>query len=112
MTGRFRFAGDMSLVKVASTSDVPADSVLEVMVDGTPFALCNVSGRLTAVSGTCPHRGGPLGQGAIHGSNVVCPWHAWEWNCATGENDMDPNQKVGTYELKEEGGDIFLNLPA
>jgi nitrite reductase/ring-hydroxylating ferredoxin subunit len=40
---------------------------------------------------------------------VVCPWHAWEWNCSTGEDDMDPSKKVITCEVKVEGGDIFLN---
>jgi nitrite reductase (NADH) small subunit len=102
----------MALVKVASLGDVKENSVNEVMVGNTPYAVCNVGGKITALLGICPHRGGPLGQGAIHGQYVVCPWHAWEWNCATGENDMDPTKKVATYEVKIEGGDIFLNLPA
>ena len=102
----------MPLHKVAQLSQLPADSVTEVTVGDAFYAICNVAGRVTALAGTCPHRGGPLGQGAIHGQYVVCPWHAWEWNCATGENDMDPTKKVATYEVKIEGGDIFLNLPA
>ena len=99
-------------MKVASAAELAADSVIEVMVGDTPFAICNVGGKITALSGICPHRGGPLGQGAIHGSNVVCPWHAWEWNCATGENDMDATRIVATCEVNIEGGDILLNLPA
>lgn len=102
----------MALVKVASVGDVHQDSVHEVMVGKTPYAICNVGGKITALLGICPHRGGPLGQGAIHGEYVVCPWHAWEWNCSTGENDMDPTKKVATYEVKVEGGDILLDLPA
>ena len=102
----------MPFVKVAPTAGVEADSVTEVLVGDTPYAICNVGGRITALIGVCPHRGGPLGQGAINGSNVVCPWHAWEWNCATGENDMDPGKRVATCEVKIEGGDVFLNLPA
>lgn len=102
----------MPLVKVASASQLEADSVTEILVGDTPYAICNVGGRITALYGVCPHRGGPLGQGAISASNVVCPWHAWEWNCATGANDMDPATKVATCEVKIEGDDIFLNLPA
>jgi nitrite reductase/ring-hydroxylating ferredoxin subunit len=101
----------VALVKVASLADVHEDSVHEVMVGNTPYAVCNVGGKITALLGICPHRGGPLGQGAIHGQYVVCPWHAWEWNCATGENDMDPTKKVATCEVKIEGGDVLLNLP-
>jgi nitrite reductase/ring-hydroxylating ferredoxin subunit len=99
-------------VKVAPAAGIQADSVTEVLVGDTPYAICNVGGKITALLGICPHHGGPLGQGAINGSNVVCPWHAWEWNCATGENDMEPAKRVATCEVKIEGGDIFLNLPA
>ena len=102
----------MPFVKVGSAAGLGTDSVMEVLVGGTPYAICNVGGKVTALLGVCPHRGGPLGQGAIYGSNVVCPWHAWEWNCATGENDMDASMKVATCEVKVEGGDIFLDLPA
>jgi nitrite reductase (NADH) small subunit len=102
----------MPFVKVASVSELAGDSVIEVLVGDTPFAICNVGGKISALSGICPHRGGPLGQGAIHDANVVCPWHAWEWNCATGENDMDSTKKVAACEVNVQGGDIFLNLPA
>ena len=102
----------MPFVKVAPAAGLAADSVTEVLVGDTPYAVCNVGGKITALSGICPHRGGPLGQGAINGSNVVCPWHAWEWNCVTGENDMDPSVKVATCEVKIEAGEIFLNVPA
>jgi nitrite reductase (NADH) small subunit len=101
----------MSLVKVASLSQLPADSVTEVTVGADVYALCNVGGRVTALSGTCLHRGGPLGQGALHGNYVVCPWHAWEWDCQTGANDFDPSQKVATYAIQVEGDDILLEVP-
>jgi len=101
----------MALVKVASLSNLPVNSVAEVTVNGEPYALCNVSGRVTALSGTCLHRGGPLGQGVISGNHVVCPWHLWEWDTETGANDYDPTQKVATCPLKVEGDDILLEVP-
>ncbi|HUJ23917.1 MAG TPA: Rieske 2Fe-2S domain-containing protein [Bryobacteraceae bacterium] len=102
----------MPFVKVGSAEGLEADSVIEVLVGETPYAICNVGGSITALHGVCPHRGGPLGQGAIHGKNLVCPWHAWEWDCATGENDMNPASKVATCQVKIDNGDIFLDLPA
>lgn len=101
----------MPFVKVARLSQLPANSLTEVVVGGDPYALCNIDGRVTAISGTCLHRGGPLGQGALHGNNVVCPWHAWEWNCQTGANDFNPSQKVATYAVQLEGDDILLEVP-
>jgi nitrite reductase (NADH) small subunit len=99
------------LVKVAELSQLPADSVTEVTAGDAFYAICNVAGRVTALAGTCPHRGGPLGQGAIDGNYVVCPWHAWQWDCVTGANDFDTTQHVGTYEVRVAGDDVLIEIP-
>ena len=101
----------MPLVKVAALSQLPAGSVTEVAVGNDTYAICHVDGRVTALSGTCLHRGGPLGQGAIHGNHVVCPWHAWEWDCRTGVNEFDQDQKMPTYPVRIEGENILIDIP-
>src|SRR3954451_22211370 len=101
----------MPLVKVAQLSQLPPDSVTEVALGDDFYALCNVGGRVTALSGVCLHRGGPLGQGAIHASHVVCPWHAWAFDCFTGANDFDPTRKVARFDVQVVGDDVLLNLP-
>jgi len=100
----------MAFVKVLSLAELPPDSVVEVMVGGFPIAVCHAGGEVRALGGICPHQGGPLGQGAINGENVTCPWHAWEFNCATGENDFDPETRVRTYPVKIEGSDILVDF--
>ncbi|PWU06668.1 MAG: hypothetical protein C5B51_11920 [Terriglobia bacterium] len=101
----------MPFVKVGRVSDLPENSVMEVSVGEDLYAVCNVRGNLTALAGTCLHQGGPLGQGQLAEGRVICPWHAWEWDCRTGENPDDPAQRVATYEIKVEGGEILLQVP-
>jgi len=101
----------MPLIKVGNLSQLPADSVTEVMVDGNPYAICNVQGTLHALSGVCLHQGGPLGQGQLADGRVICPWHAWEFDCRTGANDFNPELRVATYEVKVEGDEILLQVP-
>lgn len=101
----------MPFVKVADARELPPNSVLEIFVDAEPVALCNIDGRIHALSGTCPHRGGPLGQGAINGASVTCPWHAWDFDCRTGENDFDPTQRVAVYAVKMQDGEILVEVP-
>ena len=100
----------MALVKVASVGAVPSGEMIEVKVGERVLALCNVEGRLHAIEGTCPHLDGPLGQGALHGNTVVCPWHAWEFDCRTGENDRNPDVKLATFPVRVEGDDIVIEL--
>jgi nitrite reductase/ring-hydroxylating ferredoxin subunit len=101
----------MAFVKVGSVSQLPPGSVLEADVEGNMYAVCNADGSLHALDGICPHAGGPLGQGALHGTMLVCPWHAWEYDCRTGVNDFDATVKVATFPVKVEGSDILIDLP-
>jgi len=98
----------MSLVKVARLSDLPPGSVTEVLVGRNTFAICNVDGVVRALDGVCIHRGGPLGHGQLHDGRLVCPFHLWEFDCATGEYDYDPSKRVATYRVVVEGDDILI----
>jgi nitrite reductase/ring-hydroxylating ferredoxin subunit len=100
----------MAFVKVLSLAQLPPDSAVEVMIDASPIALCHVGGEVRALEGVCPHQGGPLGHGTIAGDNVACPWHGWEFNCATGRNDFDPETRLRTYSVKIENGDILVDV--
>ncbi|MBV8842924.1 MAG: Rieske (2Fe-2S) protein [Bryobacterales bacterium] len=101
----------MAFVKVGSVSQLTPGSVLEAEIAGNSYAICNVDGELHALDGVCPHAGGPLGQGALHGATLVCPWHAWEYDCRTGANDFDPDVKVECFPVKVEGGEILIDVP-
>lgn len=101
----------MPFVKVATLAQVPENSVLEVSVGEHLYAICNVDGTVTALSGVCLHEGGPLGQGNIADGRVICPWHGWEFDCRTGANPDNPAERVGTYQVKVEGADILLQVP-
>jgi nitrite reductase/ring-hydroxylating ferredoxin subunit len=37
----------------------------------------------------CPHLGGPLFQGTLHGDSVTCPWHLWRFDLRSGAR-VDP----------------------
>lgn len=101
----------MPFVKVAALSALPPGSVTEVLVNHHPYAICNVNGVVRVLDGVCIHRGGPLGQGQVHDGRIVCPFHLWEFDCASGEYDFDPSKRVQTYEVKVEGDDILIEAP-
>jgi nitrite reductase/ring-hydroxylating ferredoxin subunit len=101
----------MAFRKVGSLASLPPGSLTQIDVGEETIALCNAGGELHALDGICPHAGGPLGQGALHGTTLVCPWHAWEYDCVTGENDRNPNVRLPKFAVKVEGDDILLDLP-
>jgi nitrite reductase/ring-hydroxylating ferredoxin subunit len=106
----------MAFVKLAEVSQVPEGSALHVEVGDASHrcdavAICNVEGTLHAMDGICPHAGGPLGEGALHGRFLVCPYHGWAFDCVTGLNAEDDVLQQARFKVKVEGKDILVDLP-
>ena len=101
----------MALRKIATLSGLPPGSLIQVDAGEETLAVCNAGGEVHALDGICPHAGGPLGHGALHGTTLVCPWHAWEYDCVTGENDRTPELRLDKFAVHVEGDDILVDLP-
>jgi nitrite reductase (NADH) small subunit len=92
-------------------ADLPPGQSIEVMSGETPYLVCNTGGQIHGLEGTCPHHGAPLSGGALNGNYVVCPWHAWEFDCRTGECSFDASQRLAKYPVTVENGELILHLP-
>jgi NAD(P)H-dependent nitrite reductase small subunit len=97
-------------VPVMAAGDLGPGQAREVTVDGQPVAIFNVDGSFHALTSRCPHRGGPLGQGFVEGSQVSCPWHNWTFDVTTGENVVSADMKVPRHEVKVEDGQVYVKL--
>lgn len=95
-------------VNVCKKGDVPEGCGKTVDVKGKPVAIFNVEGNFYAISDTCVHRGGPLGEGELDGKTVVCPWHGWRYDVTTGENELNPSVSVQRYQIKVDGDDVLV----
>jgi len=82
-----------------------------VEADGKDLALFNVDGAYYALDNACSHRGGPLGEGDLEGTTVVCPWHAWRWDVTTGANVNNPAVKMACFPVTVEGDLVWAELP-
>jgi nitrite reductase (NADH) small subunit len=66
-------------------------------------------GQVFATQPTCPHRGGPLADGVIGASKIVCPLHSFTFSLVTGEPLNSACQKLRTYPVAlSAAGDIVL----
>jgi nitrite reductase/ring-hydroxylating ferredoxin subunit len=72
----------LDFIKVAAVSDIREGEMKIVFNELAVVA--NVQGRFHAFGNVCPHAAGPLGEGFLDGHIVECPWHAAQWDVATG----------------------------
>src|SRR5882672_10179896 len=68
------------------------------------------TGEVFATEAECPHRKGPLADGLLGGTTLVCPLHGRKFDLTTGAS-LDGNCAVKTYAARaHENGQIFVDL--
>lgn len=97
-------------VTVANTTELTAGTGIVAEVNGKSLAVFNVAGTFHVIDNTCIHRGGPLGEGALEGEVVTCPWHGWEYNVKTGVSVNNPSACVASYPVVIEGDEVKVDL--
>jgi nitrite reductase/ring-hydroxylating ferredoxin subunit len=106
---------------VATVDEIPPGARKIVTVHGRSIGVFNVGGEYFALLNRCPHQGGPLCEGKLHGllrssgpgeyvysrpgEILRCPWHGWEYDLRTGQSWWDPRSvRVRAYEVSVEAG--------
>lgn len=100
----------VEFVKVAKVADIPADTGKFVEVGGKEIALFRVGDKVYATTNVCPHQGGPLAEGTMDGTAIVCPWHSWVFDVTTGVSPVMPQVRIETYPVKVEGDDVYVQV--
>lgn len=80
------------------------------LVKAKEIALFRQKDKVYALDNVCPHRGGPLGEGALDGDEVICPWHAWSFDLKTGACLAAPDIRQGVYAVKIEGDEVLVDV--
>ena len=91
---------------VARVEDVPPGTVRHVRAGDIQIALARVGDEFFATEGACLHLKGPLGHGDLEGRVLTCPWHGWQYDVRTGENEFDHAIRLETYEVVVEDGEV------
>jgi nitrite reductase (NADH) small subunit len=100
-----------NFIKLTAVSNLPGpNEAKEFPCGDKEICVANVNGAFSAMDNICLHRGGPLGQGTIENGKIICPWHAWAWDPATGEASHTSSVKVAVYPMKNENGDVLVEI--
>ena len=89
-------------------TQIPLGEGREFLVKGMPVAVFRTRHGVFATQALCPHRDGPLIDGLIGGTTLMCPLHAWKFDLSTGEA-VTGSCGLTTYSVRvTEQGDVML----
>ena len=101
----------MAFTRIISQAHLPTtNEARDFPCNGKTICIVNVWGKLTAMDNECLHQGGSLGQGMVEDGKVICPWHAWKYDPKTGVAVDHPDQKLKTYPIKVENGEVYIDI--
>ncbi len=70
---------------IGPLSLIPVGEGRRFEVRGTPVAVFHTrAGQVFATQADCPHQGGPLADGLVGGSTLICPLHERAFDLPTG----------------------------
>jgi|688.fasta_scaffold42498_2 nitrite reductase (NADH) small subunit len=102
-------------IDVGADIEVPRRGARRVRTPSGDIAVFRTGdGAIYALRDRCPHKGGPLSQGIVHGASVTCPLHGWTIDLASGEPTGADQGKgcTPTLAVKVVEGRVLVAAPA
>ena len=97
--------------KVALLEEIPVLGSRVVATRQGDIALFRTEGdEVFALHDKCPHKGGPLSQGIVHGKKVTCPLHGWNIGLEDGNAIAPDVGCAGKLTAKLENGVVYLRI--
>ena len=102
----------MPFVKVADAEAIAVGQGTLVENGDAVVAVFNAgSGRFYACGAICPHEDGPLAEGWLEADAVVCPWHGFDFDLATGRCRVAEGLSIPVYPTRVRDGVVEVELP-
>jgi nitrite reductase (NADH) small subunit len=98
-------------IEVAHLDDIPRQGARVIKTAAGEIAIFRtVDDEIFALRDKCPHKGGPLSQGIVHGKKVACPLHDWKINLDTGIAVAPDVGCAARYPVQVVEGRVSLSL--
>ena len=98
-------------VYVCRIDELPPLGARVIARPGVDVAVFRTDGdKVFALDDRCPHKGGPLSQGIVHGDRVSCPLHGWNIGLEDGHAVAPDVGSCSKFDVKVVGGEVFLSV--
>ena len=97
-------------IDIGALDDIPRQGARLVKTAAGCVAVFRAADdHVFALDDRCPHKGGPLSEGIVHGHSVTCPLHAWVFDMNSGTAQGADVGQVGTYAVRVDSGRVLMD---
>ena len=99
----------MNWIDIGAIDDIPLRGARKIKTALGCVALFRTGeAEVFATTDSCPHKGGPLSEGIVHGRSVTCPLHNMVFDLTTGQARGEAMQ-IQTHALRIEDGRVLID---
>ena len=96
---------------ILDVNDIPPLGARVVRHGSLDIAVFRTDGdEIFALEDRCPHKGGPLSQGIVHGRKVTCPMHGWNVELDSGQAVAPDQGCAREFPVRVENGRVSLDF--
>jgi len=100
----------MSWIDIGAVDDIPLRGARIIKTtQGCVAVFRTNTEEVFATADRCPHKGGPLSEGIVHGRSVTCPLHNWVFSLESGQAQGADEGQIDTYATRIEAGRILID---
>lgn len=100
----------MQWIDIGPLEEIPSRGARVVKTQAGCIAVFRTADdQVFALDDRCPHKGGPLSEGIVHGHRVTCPLHNWVFDLSTGCALGADDGQVACHPARVEGGRILID---
>jgi nitrite reductase (NADH) small subunit len=99
------------IVKLCEAPSLPEEGGLRAFRRGDTDVCVARANGLFAFENRCPHQGAPLSAGQLVGTSIICPYHAWQFDIATGQPAVSSDPCLILFEVRQFSSEVFIKLP-
>ena len=101
----------MPWIEICGLDDIPRRGCRVVQAPRGQIAVFRTADdEVFALDNRCPHKGGPLSEGIVHGRLVTCPLHNWVIGLEDGQATGADQGCARSFPVKLVDGRVFLNV--
>ena len=100
----------MNLVRIATWAEVPDRVPTAAAVEGIDLVIIRRDEEHSVLYGRCLHRGALLADGEIHGDDLICGLHGWDYRIETGVSAYNNVEVLEKFASVVEGDGLFVDL--
>ncbi|WP_337267354.1 nitrite reductase small subunit NirD [Oryzifoliimicrobium ureilyticus] len=101
----------MQWVAIGHIDDIPLRGARCIKTPMANIAVFRTAANeVYAIENRCPHKGGPLSEGIVHGRSVTCPLHNWNISLENGEALGADEGQVQSFPVHLENGYLSISL--